>query len=326
MKSNIGHLKAGAGAAGLTVSNQGTINYDADGNLTNESSTQTDDPGVAGAANPTAFLVVSPATVSGTKTVAGTFVAGGNVTYTIGLFNAGPNAQFDNPGNEFVDVLPPQLQLVGVSATSGTAVATVGTNTVTWNGAIPANSSVTVTITATINPTGGGQIILNQGTTNIDAAGNGTTSARALARLYGSLACGGTIDGIHGLSRDLLKEATAVSSEGRDQVFGFHSCIGLGFALNRPAVFPEVNEPKSDYYRHCSGAHYSPTAPFFSSAGAHFLTSKILIALEPPLECRHADCDAFARQVHHESFIGVLVPSLFVDCHYRLYQRPIWWE
>ncbi|MBK8741020.1 MAG: DUF11 domain-containing protein [Betaproteobacteria bacterium] len=167
----------GAVAAGLTVSNQGTINYDADGNLTNESSTQTDDPGVAGAANPTAFLVVSPATVSGTKTVAGTFVAGGNVTYTIVLFNAGPNAQFDNPGNEFVDVLPPQLQLVGVSATSGTAVATVGTNTVTWNGAIPANSSVTVTITATINPNGGGQSILNQGTINFDADGNGTNEA-----------------------------------------------------------------------------------------------------------------------------------------------------
>lgn len=72
-------------------------------------------------------------------------------------------------------------------------------------------------------------------------AANGTTNARALARLYGALACGGTIDGIQVLSRDLLKEATAVSSEGRDQVFGFHSCIGLGFALNRPAGFMGPN-------------------------------------------------------------------------------------
>ncbi len=44
-------------AAGQTVSNQGTISYDADGNGTNESTAQTDDPGVAGAANPTSIVV-----------------------------------------------------------------------------------------------------------------------------------------------------------------------------------------------------------------------------------------------------------------------------
>lgn len=71
---------------------------------------------------------------------------------------------------------------------------------------------------------------------------NGTTNARALARLYGALACGGEIDGMQVLSHDLLQEAVAVSSEGRDQVFGFQSCIGLGFALNRPAGFMGPNE------------------------------------------------------------------------------------
>lgn len=76
--------------------------------------------------------------------------------------------------------------------------------------------------------------------TEIPAA-NGTTNARALARLYGALACGGAIDGVRLLSESLLNEATAVSAEGIDQVFGFHSCIGLGFGLNRPPGFMGPN-------------------------------------------------------------------------------------
>ncbi len=72
-------------------------------------------------------------------------------------------------------------------------------------------------------------------------AANGTTNARALARLYGALACGGAIDGVQVLSNELLKAATAVSSAGTDRVFRFHSCIGLGFGLNRPAGFMGPN-------------------------------------------------------------------------------------
>lgn len=71
---------------------------------------------------------------------------------------------------------------------------------------------------------------------------NGTTNARALARLYGALACGGEIDGMRLLSHDLLKKATTVSAMGTDIIFGFKSCIGLGFGLNRPAGFMGPNE------------------------------------------------------------------------------------
>ena len=88
--------------------------------------------------------------VSGTKTVSGTFTVGGTVTYTVVLTNAGPSAQGDNPGNEFTDLLPASLALVSASATSGTAVASVVSNTVTWNGAIPAGGTVTITIVATV--------------------------------------------------------------------------------------------------------------------------------------------------------------------------------
>jgi uncharacterized repeat protein (TIGR01451 family) len=47
-------------ALGTTVANQGTANYDADGNATNEAVVTTDDPGQPGANDPTSFVVVSP--------------------------------------------------------------------------------------------------------------------------------------------------------------------------------------------------------------------------------------------------------------------------
>jgi uncharacterized repeat protein (TIGR01451 family) len=120
--------------------------------------------------------VLSPADVSGTKTVSGSFIASTPVTYTVTLTNAGLGTQQDNPGDEFTDVLPAGLTLVSATATSGTAVATIGTNTVTWNGAIAAGGSVTITITATINPSATG-VITNQGTISYDSDGNGTNDA-----------------------------------------------------------------------------------------------------------------------------------------------------
>ncbi len=175
----------GAGTAGTTITNQGSASYDADGNGVNEASSLTDDPGASGAADTTSFLVLSPAAVTGTMTVAGSFELGTNVTYTVVLTNTNVAAfhralQGDNPGPEFVDVLPSQLALVSATATSGTAAATVPTNTVTWNGSIPAGGSVTLTIVATIKPGSSGQTITNQGTINFDADGNGTNESSAL--------------------------------------------------------------------------------------------------------------------------------------------------
>jgi uncharacterized repeat protein (TIGR01451 family) len=117
--------------------------------------------------------------VSGTKTVSGTFAVGGTVTYTVVLSNAGPGTQADNPGNEFTDMLPSTLSLVSATATSGTVVANVGTNTVTWDGAIPIGGSVTITITATIQPAAAGTTVSNQGSIAYDGGGNGTNGAAA---------------------------------------------------------------------------------------------------------------------------------------------------
>jgi uncharacterized repeat protein (TIGR01451 family) len=165
-----------AGTALQTVSNQATVNFDTDGNGTNESSGLSDDPAVGGASDPTNFVVASPSTVGGrSKTVAGDFVEGGSITYTVTLTNSGGSTQLDNPGNELVDVLPAQLTLVSASATSGTAVATVATNTVTWNGSIAASGGmVTITIDATVDAGTALQTVSNQGTVSSDADGNGT--------------------------------------------------------------------------------------------------------------------------------------------------------
>jgi uncharacterized repeat protein (TIGR01451 family) len=132
------------------------------------------------------------ATVTGTKTVSGPpYTVGSTVTYTVTLHNSGTGAQGDNPGNEFTDVLPGGLALASATATSGTAVANTGTNTVTWNGAIPAGGSVTITITATILASAGGQTVSNQGTISYDSDGNGTNDATALTDDPG---VGGTAD------------------------------------------------------------------------------------------------------------------------------------
>src|SRR5215208_5210797 len=91
-------------------------------------------------------LPVQAATLSATKTVAGQFTPGTQVTYTIVISNTG-TAQGDNLGDEFTDTLPFSLFSITANATSGTA-SVIG-NTITWNGSIAAGGSVTITITAT---------------------------------------------------------------------------------------------------------------------------------------------------------------------------------
>jgi uncharacterized repeat protein (TIGR01451 family) len=118
------------------------------------------------------------ATLSGTKTVSGTFQPGGAVVYTVVLTNSGTGTQGDNPGNELTDVLPAGLALVSATATSGTATATVATRTVAWNGSLAAGGSVTITINATIDANvAPGTTLTNQATFNYDADGNGTNEA-----------------------------------------------------------------------------------------------------------------------------------------------------
>ncbi|MFO1351564.1 MAG: Calx-beta domain-containing protein [Gammaproteobacteria bacterium] len=121
------------------------------------------------------------AKLTATKTVDGQLQPGATITYTVIVTNSGGGAQADNPGNEFTDVLPAGLTLKTATATSGTAVADVPNNTATWNGALAANASVTITITAQINNDQSGQTIANQATLAFDANGDGTNEAAGVS-------------------------------------------------------------------------------------------------------------------------------------------------
>ena len=62
-------------------------------------------------------------------------------------------------------------------------------------------------------------------------AGNGHGDARSLARLYGALARGGTLDGVHVLSKGAIDRARSEQAFGKDEVLGFPMRFGLGFML-----------------------------------------------------------------------------------------------
>jgi len=161
-----------SGSPCTTCSNQGTVSYDSNNDNVNDATVLTDDPAVGGTADPTSFGIPG-ATLSATKSLVGgaaSCAVGGTLSYSIVLSNSGCAASLDTPAsNELTDTLPAGLTLVSTTATSGTVT---NTNPVTWNGSVPAAGSVTITITATINP--GTPSLSNQATINYDADLNGT--------------------------------------------------------------------------------------------------------------------------------------------------------
>jgi CubicO group peptidase (beta-lactamase class C family) len=62
-----------------------------------------------------------------------------------------------------------------------------------------------------------------------DIPAGGKVSARAIARMYAALMT--QVDGIRLISAEQLREATAVSSSGMDQVFGNPTTWGLGYSI-----------------------------------------------------------------------------------------------
>jgi CubicO group peptidase (beta-lactamase class C family) len=65
-------------------------------------------------------------------------------------------------------------------------------------------------------------------------AANGHTNARALARLYGTLACGGSLDGVHVLAPATIEQASAEQADGPDALLPLHTRFALGFMLSTP--------------------------------------------------------------------------------------------
>jgi uncharacterized repeat protein (TIGR01451 family) len=154
-----------ATAAGTAINNTATVGSSApDSNNANNSATSS-------------AVVGTPPNVTASKSFNGVRSEGGVVIYTIVLTNSGTLPQTDNPGNELTDVLPSSLTLTSANASSGTAVANIGTNTVTWNGTIAGSGSVTITIQALIKTGTSGTTVSNQANISYDADANGTNES-----------------------------------------------------------------------------------------------------------------------------------------------------
>ena len=80
---------------------------------------------------------------------------------------------------------------------------------------------------------------------------NGYGTARAIARLYGVLACGGELGGVRLLGSETLERAIAQAWAGTERVVGNERRVALGFLLNTPSFAPMGPNPRS--YGH-SGA------------------------------------------------------------------------
>jgi uncharacterized repeat protein (TIGR01451 family) len=73
--------------------------------------------------------------------------------YSITLSNIGTANQNNNPGPEFEDIIPANVQYIPGSATAGTGTITYdsGTKKIMWDGSIPAQSSVALRFNVTVN-------------------------------------------------------------------------------------------------------------------------------------------------------------------------------
>ncbi|MFN2427107.1 MAG: serine hydrolase domain-containing protein [Candidatus Binatia bacterium] len=71
---------------------------------------------------------------------------------------------------------------------------------------------------------------------------NGHAAARALAMLYGAIACGGDVGGVHVLGPDAAREAAVEHSVGSDLVLRLRTRFGLGFMLSQPGCELGPNE------------------------------------------------------------------------------------
>jgi len=165
--------------ANLTYTINATVDPNFIGTLTNTAGIASS----SGTSNTTdTTTIISPAMLSGFMEITGEFQLGGRIFYNITLTNSSVHAQFDNPGNEFVDILPPELTLISANLLAGGGIlnSSPGTNTVSWSGPILGGGSVEMQIEAVINSGANGEIIANQGNIFFDADGDGSNEALAV--------------------------------------------------------------------------------------------------------------------------------------------------
>jgi uncharacterized repeat protein (TIGR01451 family) len=143
-------------------------------------SSATPDPAPGNNSDTEATAVGTPPSLTGTKSISsgGQFTEQ-NVVYTIVITHSGAAPINDVVGHEFTDNLPSTLTLISATASSGTVVADIPNNRVTWNGGFAIGQSVTITITALVESSAAGVQVLNVGVINYDRIGDGQQNTTA---------------------------------------------------------------------------------------------------------------------------------------------------
>jgi CubicO group peptidase (beta-lactamase class C family) len=117
---------------------------------------------------------------------------------------------------------------------------------------------------------------------------NGVASGRALARMYAATVS--DVDGIRLLGPDTIRRATVVQSEGMDEVLGWPTNVGLGFALP-PSLGPEC--PPGSFGHPGAGGSLGFADPG-TRLGFGYVTSRM--KLGPPAQDRAAALVRALRQ------------------------------
>ncbi len=141
------------------------------------------DPDATNNAASDSTTLLAGAELEATKTAGGSFFPGGRVVYTLTIHNLGAGDQLDNPGDEVVDALPPEVELESATVLAGGGDLAVDTTSdlVRWNGAVPALGEVAIQIVGTIGPVAVGTSISNQAVLAWDSTGDGTNDAAGLS-------------------------------------------------------------------------------------------------------------------------------------------------
>ena len=116
------------------------------------------------------------------KDVGGPFSSGDIIRYTIEITNIGDAVQPDNPGPEFVDTFPDTLLLISANADSGDVILDKLNNTVTWDGSINPEQTVTISIDTQLSSLARpGDEISNQATLNYSSLGDSVNTDELLS-------------------------------------------------------------------------------------------------------------------------------------------------